>query len=88
MKEHYYGKMDNITGTTEGVTGTDDFVAWEWAWEFVSKENNTTFSVKMGEKGVRKGVSLIWWKNEGGGGGYNGWKVVKMRDYSESVVGH
>jgi hypothetical protein len=78
----YYEGVDMISAKTVAVTGTEEFVAYEWVSEFVTRNNQAALRVKGGERTTLKGVSLIWWRNEGGSAGYPGWKVVKWRDYT------
>lgn len=83
----WFGGMESLTITPGSTAGNEEFVAMEWVMEFVSKEDNATFHIQKGVTTKLKGVSLVWYTKEGGDVGYEGWKVVKVKDYSSVVRG-
>ena len=81
--------MESMSITSVSVSCSEDFVAWEWVLDFVSKEDNPAFGVVKGKSTVLNGVSFVWWKNEGKEDeGYKGWKVVRAKDYSSFAMAH
>jgi hypothetical protein len=83
----FYGGAESMKIESKAVSGTRDFVAWEWYMEFIPKEDNQAFGLSKGKMAKLNGVSLVWWKNEGGNGGYKGWRVVKCKDFSSRAPG-
>ncbi len=79
---NFFGVLSSIDVQSKGVAGTKDFVAWEWYLGLTPKEDVPAFGMKKGELTRLNGTSLMWWKKEAGAGGYEGWKIAKVKDYS------
>lgn len=84
------------------TTGTLDFTAWEMLIEIESDVDEPLLNIKRGQKSYVRGVSLQWWRWEGGsledGGGdeeerklseegLEGWKIVREHDYMVALRG-
>jgi hypothetical protein len=71
------------------TTGTLDFTAWEMLLEVEYGVDEPLLGIKMGEKGYVRGVSLQWWRWEGGHAGEDrlseeaieNWRIVREHDY-------
>lgn len=67
---------------TRGISGTMDFVAWEWDCSLTFKTAPPPGFFKgvtgAGQSVKLRGVSLINWAQEGGE-----WKIVKQDDYGK-----
>ena len=79
---NFFSGFSSIDIKSKGVAGNRDFVAWDWYMEMVPKDDVPAFGLKKDELKRLNGISLVWWKNEGDAGGYEGWKVVKAKDFS------
>jgi hypothetical protein len=83
----WFGGMESLTITSGLTAGNEKSVAMEGVMEFVSKEDNATFHIQKSVTTKLKDVSLVWYAKEGGDVGYEGWKVVKVKNYSSAARG-
>jgi hypothetical protein len=62
-----FDAMTSLTLLETQTTGTLDFTAWEMLLEVEYGVDEPLMGIVKGEKGFVRGVSLQWWRWEGGG---------------------